>query len=751
MQSTPGSPSSDRTTVRPDPTAARIDALLAGRIGDPHALLGLHPVPAPGNTGGALQVRAFAPGSRRVTLIEQGGAEARVELERIHDAGLFAATLPDHRQPFRYSFESTSGDRRWTWGDPYRFLPTLGEQDLYFIGEGTHRRLYEHLGAHQRTIDGVAGVAFAVWAPSAQGVSLIGDFNGWHRRSLPMRALGLSGVWELFVPGLGPGALYKYAIRGADGVEVEKADPLGFASELRPKTASIVADLDAYAWHDEGWMAARRSSNPYAEPMSVYEVHLGSWRRHDDGSWLSYRELADELIPYVQELGFTHIELLPIAEHPYDGSWGYQVTGFYAATSRFGTPADFQAFVDRFHQAGIGVLLDWVPAHFAVDAHSLAHFDGTFLYEHADPRRRMQPDWGTFSFNYGRYEVRNFLLANALFWLDKYHVDGLRVDAVSSMLYLDYSREPGEWTPNRYGGRENLEALDFLKAFNELVYAEGGGAITLAEESTAWPGISRPTWTGGLGFGFKWNMGWMHDTLEYCGKDPIHRQYHQGLLTFAMVYAYTENFVLSLSHDEVVHGKGSLLHKMPGDEWRQFANLRLLFAWQHALPGKKLLFMGDEFGQRGEWNHDGSVEWAALLYGPHAATRRLVGDLNAAHRREPALHALDHDPAGFAWLDFADAANSILSFVRRAGPGADDDYLVCVFNFTPLPRTDYRIPVPEAVRYREMLNTDAREYGGSGVGNGGGAAGEGVWHNGRPYSLSLTLPPLGALFLKPER
>ncbi len=730
----------------------QVEALLTGTIANPHAFLGLHPAAAPDGEGIALHARAYAPGAEGVTLIEQGGRRARVPLARVHDAGIFAAAIAGRGEVFPYVLELTGGGHTWTQGDPYRFLPTLGDQDLYFIGEGTHRRLYERLGAHPRTVDGVAGVAFAVWAPAARGVSLIGDFNGWNRRAHPLRALGSSGIWELFMPGMGVGEHYKYAIRGADGVEREKADPLAFAAELRPKTASIVADLDRYEWHDAVWMAARRDANPYQSPLSAYEVHLGSWRKRPDGSWLTYSELADELIPYVRELGFTHIELMPVAEHPYDGSWGYQVTGFYAPTSRYGAPADFQAFVDRCHQAGIGVLLDWVPAHFAIDEHSLQRFDGSFLYEHEDPRKRTQPDWGTFAFNYGRHEVRNFLLSNALFWIEKYHIDGLRVDAVSSMIYLDYSRNPGEWTPNRFGGREHLEAIDFLKAFNELVYAEGGGAITIAEESTSWPGISRPVHVGGLGFGFKWNMGWMHDTLEYFRQDPIYRQYHQGSLTFAMIYAYTENFILSLSHDEVVHGKGSLLHKMPGDEWRQFANLRLLYAYQWALPGKQLIFMGDEFGQRGEWNHDASVEWQALGYGPHERVRRLVGDLNRLHAQEAALHALDHDPAGFQWLDLNDAANSVLSFARRA-PASDrgDEYLVCVFNFTPVPRVGYRIPVPEPVRYREILNSDAGEYGGSGMGNLGLAHGEAVAHNGHPYSVALTLPPLGAIFLKPDR
>ncbi len=757
---------------------ALIDVLLAGTIGDPHAFLGMHlatlsaeePVTTPAietpdgaavaksarrkaAPKSALVVRAFIPGADEVAVIEQGGRGGRVALAKLDNAGIFAGTIPGRKAHFAYEFEVTRGEHTWRQGDPYRFLPTVGEMDTYLAGEGSHRRLYNVLGAHPRTLGDVRGVAFAVWAPSARGVSLIGDFNGWHARALPMRALGKSGIWELFVPGLVPGESYKYAIRGADWVETQRADPVAFASELRPKTASVVADLEQHQWDDAAWLAARLTQNHATAPMSVYEVHLGSWRRHDDGSWLSYGELADQLIPYVLGLGFTHIELLPIAEHPYDPSWGYQITGFYAPTSRFGTPGDFQAFIDRCHQAGIGVLLDWVPAHFAVDAHGLGRFDGSFLYEHEDWRRRTQPDWGTFAFNYGRNEVRNFLLANALYWIDKYHIDGLRVDAVSAMLYLDYSRRKGEWTPNRYGGREHLEAIDFLRAFNDLIRDEGQGAITIAEESTSWGGVSRPTHTGGLGFNFKWDMGWMHDTLEYLGTDPVYRQFEQNKLTFRQMYAYTENFILSLSHDEVVHLKRSLLLKMPGDEWQKFANLRLLFAYQHAQQGKKLVFMGGEFGQRGEWNHDTALDWGSLDYHFHAQTQELVRDLNGLHRAEPALHAADYDPYGFFWLDFRDAQQSTLSFVRSAPqkPGEPGDYIVCAFNFTPVPRYNYRLPVPEALAYREILNTDAASYGGGGVGNLGAAQGEAVRHHDHANSLLVTLPPLAAVFFKPER
>ena len=764
--------------------AEQIDVVLSGTIGDPHAFLGMHLVElqtsaAPTTVGAAasaaapkarraatksaLIVRAFLPGAEAVTVVERGGKQARVALAKLDPAGLFAGTIPGRKAHFAYDFELTKGEHTWTQGDPYRFLPTVGDLDLHLSGEGNHRRLYNVLGAHPRRLGEVEGISFAVWAPSARGVSLIGNFNDWHTRSLPLRALGASGIWELFMPGLVPGEVYKYAIRGADWVETQRADPVGFQSELRPKTASVVADLDRHEWTDASWMTARAADTPTAAPMSIYEVHLGSWQRHDDGRWLSYGEIADRLIPYVQHLGFTHIELLPVAEHPYDPSWGYQITGFYAPTSRFGSPGDFQAFVDRCHGAGIGVILDWVPAHFAVDAHGLMRFDGTFLYEHEDWRRRTQPDWGTYAFNYGRNEVRNFLLANAMYWLDKYHIDGLRVDAVSAILYLDYSRKAGEWAPNRYGGREHLEAIDFLRAFNDLVRDEGQGAITIAEESTSWPAVSRPTETGGLGFNFKWDMGWMHDTLEYMGRDPVYRQYDQNKLTFRQMYAYSENFILSLSHDEVVHLKKSLLSKMPGDEWQQFANLRLLFAYQHGQPGKKLVFMGGEFGQRREWNHDAALDWTILDYSPHTAVQGLVRDLNRLHRDEPALHSLDHDHAGFGWLDFRDAAQSTLSFARWAAPTPVDtvqegivmmepgEHIVCVYNFTPVPRFGYRIPVPEPIRYREILNTDAEIYGGSGIGNLGAAQGEAVQHHDHPNSMLVNLPPLAALFFKPER
>jgi 1,4-alpha-glucan branching enzyme len=712
------------------------EALLRGESAEPHVFLGAHPAP------GGIVIRAFSPYALRATAVFSSGQ--RVGMRRTNPRGLFEASLPGATFPVSYSFEFENESASWTSGDPYRFLPTLDREELARFGAASHRALWNLLGAHVRTVEGESGVSFSVWAPNARSVSVIGDFNGWNRLLHPMRSMGSSGVWELFIPGMGAGERYKFSVLGADGVVRDKADPYGRQFEVRPASATIV-EQPQHRWGDGQWMARRARHDWYHEPMSIYELHLGSWRRHDDGTWLNYRELAAELAPYLVRMGYTHVELLPVCEHPYDGSWGYQVTGFFAPTSRFGTPDDFRAFVDTLHQANIGVMVDWVPAHFATDDYGLSRFDGTALYEHEDMRRRYQPDWGTYAFNYARNEVRNFLIASALFWVKEFHIDGLRVDAVSSMVYLDYSRNDGEWEPNIFGGREHLEAVELLKYFNEYVYAEGEGAITVAEESTAWPAVSRPTFVGGLGFGFKWNMGWMHDTLVYFSNDPIYRRYHQGMLTFSMVYAYTENYVLSLSHDEVVHGKSSLLHKMPGDEWQQFANLRLLYAYQYAFPGKKLLFMGSEFGQRSEWNHDAAVEWQALLYPPHRQLQDFVAALNETYRSFPALYLLDHEPAGFSWLDYNDADNSVISFVRRDGDEQHD--VVCVFNFTPMLRADYRIPVPGPGPYRELFNSDATEWGGSNVRNVGALRPEPEPYVGRDYSLRLTLPPLGAVFL----
>jgi 1,4-alpha-glucan branching enzyme len=624
----------------------------------------------------------------------------------------------------------------------------LTQQDLYLFNEGSHYRLYEKLGAHRRTLDGVPGTAFAVWAPGADYVSVIGDFNGWDRGRCPLRPREQSGIWEGFVPGVGPGAAYKYHVASRyHGHRADKIDPFGFRFEVPPRTASLVWGLD-YAWGDAGWMADRRRHNALSAPISIYEVHFGSWARvpEEGDRWLTYREMAPRLADYVERMGLTHVELLPIAEHPFYGSWGYQATGFFAPTSRYGTPQDFMYFVDHLHQRGIGVILDWVPSHFPGDAHGLAYFDGTHLYEHANPQLGFHPDWKSWIFNYGRHEVRSFLLSSALFWLDKYHADGLRVDAVASMLYLDYSRKEGEWVPNYYGGRENLGAIYFLRRLNEEVYRNYPDVQTIAEESTAWPMVSRPTWLGGLGFGLKWDMGWMHDTLAYMRRAPVHRAFHHNELLFRMMYAFSENYVLPLSHDEVVHGKGSLLARMPGDAWQQFANLRLLFGYLYALPGKKLLFMGGEWGQGREWDHDSSLDWHQLDLPPHAGVQRWVADLNRLYRAEPALHELDCKPAGFEWVDCNDSAASVICFLRK-GVATDDGVLV-VCNFTPVTRFGYRVGVPGSGHWRELLNGDAADYGGSGQGNLGGAEAAPVSWHGQPYSLVLTLPPLAVSFFK---
>ncbi len=626
----------------------------------------------------------------------------------------------------------------------------LTDYDLHLFAEGTHYRTYEKLGAHVREVHGVRGTHFALWAPNAREISVIGDFNDWRAGSHLLRGRGEAGVWECFVPGVKAGARYKYAITSQyHGYRTEKADPYAFASELRPQTASQVWDLTRYVWGDATWMRTRAQRQTVDAPLTIYEAHVGSWLRvpEEGNRWLTYHELAPKLSDYVQRMGFTHVELLPIMEHPLDASWGYQVVGYFAPTSRFGTPDDFKYLVDTLHQHGIGVLLDWVPGHFPRDAHGLSFFDGTHLYEHADTRQREHRDWGTLIFNYGRREVNNFLISNALFWLDEYHIDGLRVDAVASMLYLDYSRQDGEWLPNPYGGRENLEALAFLRRLNEQVYAAHPDVVMLAEESTAWPAVSRPTYVGGLGFGYKWDMGWMHDTLHYFGKDPVHRKYHHNQLTFRMLYAFTENFILPLSHDEVVHGKASLLSKMPGDRWQQCANLRLLYGYLYTQPGKKLLFMGSEFGQWNEWDATTSLDWHLLQYPRHVGLQRWVGDLNVLYRGEHALHQRDCSPDGFAWIDCNDSEQSILSYLRQGS--APEEGVVVVCNFSPVVRSDYRIGVPQAGRWQELLNSDATIYGGSGVGNGGSVTAAAVpWH-GRAFSLNLTLPPLGLLVLKP--
>ena len=718
-----------------------VDELVEGRLANPHSLLGAHP------QNGTIVVRAFRPDAESVK-VRVEGAEP-VELERAHPAGLFEGKVDGAELPLRYRLEvSYAEGATLVVDDPYAFPPTLGELDLHLASEGRHERIYERLGAHVREVDGVVGTSFAVWAPAARSVSVVGDFNLWDGRLHPMRSLGSSGIWELFVPSLADGDHYKYEIRTQTAEVRLKTDPLAFATEVPPKDASIVY-RPTYEWGDDQWLEKRRDADALAKPVSIYELHLGSWRRHvQDNSPLSYTELADELADYATDLGFTHVELLPVMEHPFSGSWGYQVTGYFAPTSRFGEPDDFRAFVDRLHQRGLGVILDWVPAHFPRDDWALARFDGTALYEHEDPRRGFHPDWGTLVFNYGRNEVRNFLLANALFWLREYHADGIRVDAVASMLYLDYSREEGQWVPNEFGGNEDLDAVRFLTELNELVHGREPGTLSVAEESTAWPGVSRPTYLGGLGFGFKWNMGWMHDTLDYFQRDPVHRSYHHHQLTFALVYAFSENFVLPLSHDEVVHGKGSLLSKMPGDRWQKFANLRSLYGYMWAHPGKKLLFMGGEIGQETEWSEERSLDWHLLEQAAHAGVQSLVRDLNRVYRSRPALWEVDCEPSGFQWLEPNDASKNVLAFARRSADRSD--VVVCVCNLSPLPRDSYRLGMPRAGRWVEALNTDSTYYGGSDVGNlGGVVAEEHSWHD-QPYSAEVTLPPLGVLWLVPE-
>src|SRR2546421_3555820 len=738
---------------------AQLDAILAARHSDPFALLGPHPV------HGRWTVRFFRPwvAEASISLKPPAVEGATLLPANVSDAvklrpeGFFEAPWPasqsvppapasykiQGRTPFGESFEIF---------DPYAFPVVLSEFDLYLMGEGRHYDTYEKLGAHVITLESVRGVHFAVWAPSARRVSVVGDFNRWDGRVHPMRARGSSGLWEIFIPEFNEGAIYKYEIVGPSGnILPLKADPYAFCSELRPNTGSVVARLDQHKWTDDDWIAHRAQKNWFESPISIYEVHLGSWRRvpEDHNRWLTYGELGDQLIPYAKDLGYTHIELLPIMEHPFDGSWGYQTLGYFAATSRYGTPAEFMEFVDRCHQAGLGVILDWTPAHFPRDTHGLAQFDGTHLYEHSDPRQGAHPDWGTLVYNYGRNEVQNYLISNALFWLDKYHIDGLRVDAVASMLYLDYSRKPGEWVPNQFGGRENLHAVDFFQRMNEVAHGRFPGILTIAEESTAWPSVSRPVYLGGLGFSLKWNMGWMNDTLKYFSSNPIYRKYEHNKITFSLIYAFTENFMLPFSHDEVVHGKNSLLHKMPGDMWQQFANLRLLFAYQHVHPGKKLQFMGQEFGQRDEWSEAKSLDWHLLQYDLHGGVKRLVGDLNRLHAQEPALHEIDFEWTRFEWIDCNDGDDSVISFIRRARN--HEDFLVVILNATPVVRGNYRVGVPVGGFYKEILNTDSTNYGGSGVGNLGGLNSEHVTAQDRPHSLLLTLPPLSALIFKPQR
>jgi 1,4-alpha-glucan branching enzyme len=727
-----------------------IDLIISGDHSDPFGFLGMHETE---DASKHIAVRAFIPGAEQVWVIEANQPDNQHPMHKLRDEGFFELPFRDRHERFPYRLKAANrfGDL-WEFHDPYSFLPLLSDYDLHLMAEGTHYRNYEKLGSHVRVVDGVRGVHFAVWAPNAKRVSLIGDFNQWDGRRHPMRLHSGAGIWEIFIPGLREETVYKFEIKWRRfGFITQKTDPYAFYFERRPKTGAIVYDINKYHWRDDEWMQQRKAKNGLDAPLSIYEVHLGSWMRaHEEGDrYLTYRELAHKLVEYVQQMGYTHIELLPVTEHPYGGSWGYQTVGYYAPTSRHGEPQEFAYFVDYCHRNGVGVILDWVPAHFPKDGHGLAYFDGTHLYEHSDPRKGEHQDWGTLIFNYGRNEVRNFLLGNALFWLEKYHIDGLRVDAVASMLYLDYSRKEGQWVPNIHGGRENLEAVDFIKKFNELVHEQHPGAITFAEESTSWPLVTRPTYDGGLGFDFKWNMGWMNDTLKYFAMDPIERKGHHGKLTFSLMYAFNENFVLPLSHDEVVHGKGALLDKMPGDSWKKFANLRALYGYMYGHPGKKVLFMGGEFGQWIEWNHQRSLDWHLLGYDSHRQLLDYVKDLNHLYKSEPSLYEVDFDYTGFQWIDFQDANGSTIAFQRKAKNA--DDYVIFALNFTPVPRMGVRLGVPENVFYKEVLNSDASVYGGSNMGNSGGVTGRAEEWAGWPCSIEVTLPPLAVIVLKPQR
>ena len=722
----------------------RASAIVGADEYDPFSFLGMHK----DKDTGELVVRVFDPDACNVTVVDRNTGNDIAQLVRAHDAGLFAGVVATGRDPFAYRLRVTTASGERLIDDPYSFGPVLGDLDLYLHAEGSDLRGYAKMGAHPQVMDGVAGTSFAVWAPNARRVSVVGDFNAWDGRRHPMRVHPGAGIWEIFLPAVAAGARYKFEIKTQDGSILLKADPYAFQAEHPPQTASVVcADAPSLERLEtsHGPRVDRRG------PVSIYEVHLGSWRRVPQEGYrpLSYRELADTLVPYVKHMGFTHIELLPVSEYPFDGSWGYQPTALFAPTSRFGTPADFRAFVQRCHAEGIGLILDWVVAHFPNDPHGLAQFDGSHLYEHANPKEGFHPDWNTFIYNFGRNEVRGYLLSNALYWLSQFGIDGLRVDAVASMLYRNYSRKQGEWIPNVHGGVENLEAVDFVRRLNELVYADNAKAVTIAEESTAWPMVSRPTYLGGLGFGYKWNMGWMHDTLSYMSKEPIHRKYHHNNLTFGLLYAFTENFILPLSHDEVVHGKGSLLGKMPGDRWQKFANLRAYYAFMFTQPGKKLLFMGCEFAQEREWNHDESLDWHLTGDPLHEGIQKLVRDLNHLYRNTSALYERDCEPEGFSWIDCNDSESSVISYIRR---GADpNDFVVVLCNFTPVVRHGYRVGVPHTGQYREILNSDSTFYGGSDVGNSGVVSTQNFAVHGMPDSLSLTLPPLGVLVLAPVR
>ena len=719
--------------------------IINGEHADPHRILGMHEVEEKGKH--FLVVRAFIPGARSITVVDAATRKKKYPMKRIHEDGFFEVVIAERAEWFRYRLEcSDEVGNSWHMYDPYSFSPTVTEYDRYLFGAGTHYRIYEKLGAHLMTFEGARGVAFAVWAPNAKSVSVIGSFNGWNTRRHPMRLLGTSGIWELFIPGLAALDQYKFHIVQSTGHQVDKCDPYAFYAQLRPETASVIFPIRRYQWKDRKWMTARKKKDVYASAMNIYEVHLGSWMRvpEEGNRFLTYTELAEKLVPYVKEMGFSHIELLPVEEHPFDGSWGYQVTGYYAPTSRYGTPAMFKAFIDACHSHGIGVILDWVPAHFPKDAFGLGRFDGTALYEHQDPRRGEHLQWGTYIFNYGRKEVSNFLLANALFWLEEYHIDGLRVDAVASMLYLDFGKNDGEWAPNAYGGRENLEAVEFLKHMNSVISKQVPGAMMIAEESTAWEGVTRPVEENGLGSTMKWNMGWMNDFLSYIKKDPIYRKYHHNHLTFGMAYHYSEHFVLVLSHDEVVHEKSAMIGKMPGDLWQKYANLRLSYGFMYAHPGKKLLFMGGEFAQFHEWNEAQSLDWHLLQYQDHQQMQRYMKALNHLYLSESAFWEMDDNPEGFTWIECDDAASSVVSFIRRSQE--KELYVIC--NFTPEVYPDFRVGVPEAGRYQEIFNSDAPQFGGSGVQNQKPVCSEKMPWNRYENSIRIQVPPLGMTILE---
>ncbi|MBA4150327.1 MAG: 1,4-alpha-glucan branching protein GlgB [Verrucomicrobia bacterium] len=723
-------------------TQAELDSLVHVQHRSPHTLLGMHPL----GDGSGVVVRACYPDAAEIEAVPvHEKKKPSIKLTKIHDTGLFEGTTKGSHTVYAYDLiiKDHQGNS-WQTRDPYSFLPTLGEQDLYLFGQGNERRIYDKFGAHIRQIDGIWGTSFAVWAPNAQRISVVGEFNQWDGRRNPLRLLGASGVWEIFIPNVGEGTHYKYEIKDLHGKIMLKTDPYGFFFEAAPKNASIVWDTKKFKWSDDAWLKRRSEANPLRSPVSIYEVHIGSWKKRNAHESLSYRELAEPLVEYVVKMGFTHVEFMPVSEHAFYPSWGYQVTGFYSPTSRFGTPDDFQFLINALHEAGIGVLIDWVPAHFPRDEWALAKFDGTALYEHEDPRKGAHQDWGTLIFNYGRHEVRNFLTANALFWCERFHIDGLRVDAVASMLYLDYSRKEGEWVPNQFGGRENIEAVEFLRHFNHVVHTEHPGVLTIAEESTAWPQVTRPPYIGGLGFTFKWNMGWMHDTLKFFSRDPVYRKYHQNDLTFAMLYHHNENFISPISHDEIVHGKGSLIGKMPGDDWQKFANIRTLLGYQWLFPGKQLLMMGCEIAQGAEWNENKELDWWLLDSGRyHRGVQRFLEDLNRFYKNEPALWDGDYDLAGFYWIDCGDAENSVLSFVRQ---NCDCTRQVAVImNLTPVLRSNYRIGLPKAGVWKEEVNSDSGIYGGSNAGNlGAVTASEHKWHN-QEFSAEICLPPMSVI------